>query len=1824
MADFEQLRDDLTAHRSAREKARVAALLAAEEVRALERAGARAHDLERRTAAERAAKAGRRLAELDRRGASLIEELQPFTDPVKGVAKLAARVPILLFPLRLETRFKKSKTGQPQLWVRVYPDVCLVDGFEESLTKTEFSAGCAFWAAVWAACGDEGRERAAWRELVASCGAGRAGWIVRQLVPVNPADQPGAEADIVRLVVVATDPQPPAVLDYWSAVWSANGDGPTLAAASADLEAALGAAGAATVIANPPVNLDERAPAGAQNPIARVTVLRVPDDTALSLRTSSWSSPPRVELLPDRFVLLAYREATAAPERVETGNPVLTPLIAGPDPNAAPGEQLAPTGADPDHPDTLQIPKDLLWMFNFEEALRVGMAFRFDLTPAQATAGFERLLVIGTRLTDTPETGEASLARLLEHHLYSRQGLALLAQGTPTNETESGGSGHSRRDDPDASFGPLFKQTAGYIRVADPLRATDGQHLADALGLPDTLTTRIPGAGIADRAEAHAMQVALWPATIGYFMDALMDPVFSDATVKATRQFFTRFVSGRGPLPALRIGMQPYGIQPTVAFRQLAWFRGQRGEQSAFLSNAIDLIRAVEDDYRALLPRVSRIGADHDDSHQALLDVLGLHPTSVEYYPLGADSLQHKCYELSFFSSSLVARLLAMFPNEQPQQLLRRLGYTGDQVPDILTKIYHRRLKPLDGPLIDDVPLSETAPIRGYASGRNYIQWLVDAAQDSVAAVQAERGFDGGKRPTALLYLLLRHAVQLGFRATAIDLMLEAGALDPATVARIEPAFVHVADGAALASESRYAVLFQTEKRVTSQPHLTVGDFIARNARTLHQSLLPEHLAALDLLATLPTARLERLFAEHIDTVSYRLDAWKTGIIDLGMRQLRGTGGAGTTTVSTTVGTAVGGASTGAQGIYLGAFGWVERLQPEGKDLRPAALPDDVAAAVNAHDTEPLMHDPTNLGLIHTPSINHAATAAVLRNAYVAHGGEISVNLSSRRVRAALAIMEGMRGGQSLGALLGYQFERYVHDNGPLTVRALVYPLRREYPLAADQIASTATSDGEPKESIAAMNVVDGRKLLMHVEQSGIDVYPYGNTRLPRSPGDEDALTAALRYIRDINDAVADLVVSEGVHQAVLGNYDRSAATLDAFAKGNTPPEPEVIRTPRSGTAITLRNAIHLSATSGNPLPAIPMTPLAAAEPALDRWLADRLPDPGDVAALVDYIDHTTGAPDTVAITQAELGFHPADLLYRAEASTGQALSDLDDRILARLHTTAPVAIGGPITIRHTTRIPGSITFFELEGLLRSLRRIVVGSRSLSPADLVRQSDASSNQQGTSTLPLSRLTDARNDLRDVQLPALITVASEVVDPTKTIDGAITLYQAAVSPLAAYRLPGAGTGFAFERRAEAYATICSILTARIDEWDTRLSSYDAVMTEYGALPPAATAETRLQLLRTAESLVGTTVSSELSPNAQLQAVTDQHDDLVTKRNLLQDIATAPRATLDALVTDALADADTSAFDHDPMDLATTLANIERFRDSLATAATQLAAEVQRRIDAADAAITRHTGAAPGAQANVVVDGLRAVFGDDFVSVPQFTLPAAAVTDLTAALAHSTGGGLTKHLTDPPPTGSGRDFPEDDWLHGVARVRSRMHHFENVLLLCDALPGATAPALTPLQLPHSAGQPWLAMELPDGIEPPGERLLYTAALGPGFDPTVPVCGLLIDEWTEVIPARAQTTGVAFHHDRPNAEPPQAWLLALPAHVGEAWSWDDLVGAVNDALDSAKLRAIEPEHLDSTPYSALLPATHSAWTYPEISIANNLLRNVKIYERLAGEHG
>ena len=146
------------------------------------------------------------------------------------------------------------------------------------------------------------------------------------------------------------------------------------------------------------------------------------------------------------------------------------------------------------------------------------------------------------------------------------------------------------------------------------------------------------------------------------------------------------------------------------------------------------------------------------------------------------------------------------------------------------------------------------------------------------------------------------------------------------------------------------------------------------------------------------------------------------------------------------------------------------------------------------------------------------------------------------------------------------------------------------------------------------------------------------------------------------------------------------------------PAEPDVIRTPRSGIALTLRTAIHLApAPPANPVPAIALTPLARAEPALNAWLKDRLPDPTRVGCRVRFTDRATNAAQTVFIEQQQLGLQPIDLLYRAQAGTAQAVGDLDDAILRHVQTNHAPRHDRDITILHTERVPDRFNWFELQ-----------------------------------------------------------------------------------------------------------------------------------------------------------------------------------------------------------------------------------------------------------------------------------------------------------------------------------------------------------------------------------------------------------------------------------------------------------------------------------------------------------------------------------------------
>ena len=105
-------------------------------------------------------------------------------------------LPLVLLPVRLETRFFTLADRSTELRVRVYPDKIHLDSHEPDLTADEQMWGQHYWEQNWRA-GDlegDGASAAAdaWRQIADRFGAGRAAWIVRVLTPTNAAERPAS------------------------------------------------------------------------------------------------------------------------------------------------------------------------------------------------------------------------------------------------------------------------------------------------------------------------------------------------------------------------------------------------------------------------------------------------------------------------------------------------------------------------------------------------------------------------------------------------------------------------------------------------------------------------------------------------------------------------------------------------------------------------------------------------------------------------------------------------------------------------------------------------------------------------------------------------------------------------------------------------------------------------------------------------------------------------------------------------------------------------------------------------------------------------------------------------------------------------------------------------------------------------------------------------------------------------------------------------------------------------------------------------------------------------------------------------------------------------------------------------------------------------------------------------------------------------------------------------------------------------------------------------------------------------------------------------
>ncbi|MFI7582060.1 hypothetical protein [Kocuria kalidii] len=1008
----------------------------------------------------------------------------------------------------------------------------------------------------------------------------------------------------------------------------------------------------------------------------------------VALRAGPFTRQPTAKLLPEQWVAVGLRGG-AEVFRV-WGSPVREGLAVSlaPDPTA-PTETTTDV---PDTQDTLPIDDSITWLFDYEAALAAGMAITVtdaDVQRGNLAAGVDELVVLGVDWGATPEVAATSIEAHLASHSYS-DGLALLGAGVPTNNTDEERAGAGT--DPHLDRAALDPATV----AAAPSAAA---RIGTALGIrSETAFDAIPAVGsLADGASAD-MNNALWAATFGSYLDQFMEPIVSSRTADEVRDHFRRYVRGRGPYAALRVGRQPYGLLPVTA--------GRTDTGNAFLDAMSVRVAGLRPFWDNASGEVPRLG-DSDRPDLDVVELLRRTPrcSSFRFREVLDGSVSSSA--TGFFSASVFQELVANLT-------LALAGISGRPRITGVTVDPHHRAVPV--PLVKYGDLSESDLLDP------------DYIKDVLSSTSVSGGFrrllnDPAKANT-LLEALLRHAAAAEYVIGSTLLVLD-HELTTQVITKA-PDHMRVREREVIGLEADMDRLTPDEpvsKIVSAQSPVELAetriqavsggrslvDFLAVTPNKDLRRWIPtrrfsEFRASLGRLAALPTAELDRLAADTIDCVSHRLDAWATSVATRRLDEIR---------------------TANVTGTHIGGFGYVENLHPSGS--------------------------PVSRGYLHAPSIPHATTAAILRSAHLARGekleGTLAVDLSSSRVSHAIDLIDGVRRGQPIGALLGYRFERSLRQKD-LTLAKYILPMRQRTPLAQ---VSTGPDLDVTVETIAARDVVDGVAMLDAWKADRAAYY----ASVPVANADRAKVDVLLTLLDDALDAVSDIFVAESVHQAVLGNAERSAAALDALDRQQTLPDPAVIRTPR--TAIGHQHRVLLVFVDEGPAPGWTALTDArrAADPRIDTWCGQVLGAPGRFQFAAEVHDADGAVVQRLVVRLPELGLSAASVVAAGTASSADAASELEQRLA--------VAFGAKVTAA------GAAELVLLDEKPPTAGMDVLGLRDL--LDLANQA--------SDLLASGRPADSRSLLPDTERPNAGFVIAEL---RGRADAAVANLNAAVTAL----------------------------------------------------------------------------------------------------------------------------------------------------------------------------------------------------------------------------------------------------------------------------------------------------------------------------------------------------------------------------------------------------------------------------------------------------------
>lgn len=661
-----------------------------------------------------------------------------------------------------------------------------------------------------------------------------------------------------------------------------------------------------------------------------------------SLRATSWTRAVEARLLPDRFLAIAYRNDAEVARTV--GRPIAEPLALSVSPRGDAASDVSGDG--------LKLDDALVWTVDFARAERDGMALRL-----QVGDSVDQLLVLGVKSSVAPEQMALALADLLDAHRFSR-GLAVAPQGAPTSNTSAQPSAFP----PDDADGARSYQVE---RLGLDVTGHDGGLLASALGLDPARLAHLDGGDGREQERARAMCDALWPVTLGYFLEQMMDPVFDATAIAEARRHFVANVRGRGPLPSLRIGSRPYGLLPATSLASWQPAADATGADAALPGGLRPLLAL----WQAAAQNAPHLGRS-TDAGRDLLESLGLDASAREVRVRSATG--------SDFQSNLFGLLGLPFDVAQAVQraiAAQALSLAGhpDWQPRIGDLSFAHDALAFAGPLVAPDPLSDDTGLAW-----DYVQWIAQASLDDL---RNERFPDGVTRPAALLYQLLRLSALREFAGTAWDVLGQHSASPPD---RREYELIGFVPGI-----ERLTIWQRFDQPLPAvSGSAPLGEYLSRLASQPGDGRLWSYRQSLRSLAGVPTSELERLLTETLDLSSHRLDAWVTSLATARLAMLRRE-------------------KKSAAGLHVGAYGWVEGLRPA-----PGG-PIDSGGYVQA----PSMTHASAAAVLRNAQLTHAGDA----------GEQFTVDLSSARVRNATSLLEAVRQEQPLGGVLGARFEAALH-----------------------------------------------------------------------------------------------------------------------------------------------------------------------------------------------------------------------------------------------------------------------------------------------------------------------------------------------------------------------------------------------------------------------------------------------------------------------------------------------------------------------------------------------------------------------------------------------------------------------------------------------------------------------------------------------------------------------------------------------------------------------------------------------------------------------------